>query len=67
MDLKKIDASLAHLSDMVSMGALDEAFNGAEALYAIICYLDKNAIYFTVLSNLASIYIDIGAMKPCKI
>jgi len=67
MDLKKIDASLAHLSDMVSMGAFDEAFNGAEALYAIICYLDKNAIYFTVLSNLASIYIDIGAMKPCKI
>jgi tetratricopeptide (TPR) repeat protein len=67
MDIEKIDASLTRLSNMVQIGGFDEAFNGADELYANISDIDKDATYFTILSNLASIYIDVGMMKPSTI
>jgi len=37
MDINKIDASLAHLSDMVGMGEFDEAFNDVEGKFSGEC------------------------------
>ncbi|NMG72855.1 LA2681 family HEPN domain-containing protein [Parazoarcus communis] len=66
MDIESIALELKRLSEAVSLGQFDEAMNGVDILYQQVNEgAEKDALYFTIISNIASIFIDIGHMKPC--
>lgn len=66
MEVKIIAIELNRLSELVGFGQFDEALTGVEILYRKIndC-MERNAVFFRIVSNIASIFIDIGHMKPC--
>ncbi|MCT7566960.1 hypothetical protein N5T96_11570 [Aliarcobacter butzleri] len=66
MDIESIAIELNRLSEAVSLGLFDEAMNGANILYQQINEnTERDALFFTIMSNIASIFIDVGHMKPC--
>lgn len=66
MDTESIQFELIKLSEMVGLGQFDEALYGIDTLYASIneCS-ESNAVFFIIVSNIASLFIDVGHMKPC--
>lgn len=66
MDIENIEFELARLSEMVGIGQFDEALNRIDKLYSFINEdSERNAIFFIITSNIASLFVDIGHMKPC--
>ena len=66
MNIENIEFQLGRLSEMVDIGQFDEAFNGVNTLYIDINEgSERNAVFFRIVSNIASIFIDIGHMKSC--
>jgi tetratricopeptide (TPR) repeat protein len=66
MDIENIAFELSRLSEMVGIGQFDEALSGVDALYRYIDEgTERNAVFFRIVSNIASIFIDVGHMKPC--
>jgi tetratricopeptide (TPR) repeat protein len=67
MNVYNIASEIDRLSNMVDKGMFDAAFDGVEAISAALDgNVDHDAVYFRIISAVASLYIDIGAMKPCK-
>lgn len=66
MEIESIAIELNRLSEAVSLGLFDEAMNGVDILYQQINEdTERDALFFTIMSNIASIFIDVGHMKPC--
>ncbi|MCA9732052.1 MAG: hypothetical protein H6696_16365 [Deferribacteres bacterium] len=66
MEVENIAKELTRLSDAVGLGQFDIAINGADLLYQQVNEsTDKNATFFKIMSNIASIFIDVGHMRPC--
>ena len=66
MEIESIAIELNRLSESVSFGQFDEAMNGVDILYQQINKdAERDALFFTIMSNIASIFIDVGHMKPC--
>jgi len=66
MDIEWIEFELRRLSEMVDIGQFDEALNGVEKLYGNINEgSERNAVFYIIVSNIASIFVDVGHMKPC--
>ena len=66
MDIENIAFELSRLSEMVDLGQFDEASSGVETLYRHIDDVaERNSVFFRIVSNIASIFIDVGHMKPC--
>lgn len=66
MDIESIEFELRRLSEMVDIGQFDEALNGVNTLYGDIGESkERNAVFFKIVSNIASIFVDVGHMKPC--
>ncbi len=66
MDIENIAFELGRLSEMVGIGQFDEALSGVDTLYRYINEVpERNAVFFRIVSNIASIFIDVGHMKPC--
>lgn len=66
MDIESIEFELVRLSEMVGIGQFDEALNGIDTLYAFINEgSERNAVFFRIVSNIASLFVDVGHMKPC--
>lgn len=66
MEIKVIAIELNRLSKAVSIGQFDEAMDGADILLQQVneC-AERSAQFFSIISNIASIFIDVGHMKPC--
>jgi hypothetical protein len=66
MDIESIEFELVRLSEMVGIGQFDEALNGIDTLHAFINEgSERNAVFFRIVSNIASLFVDVGHMKPC--
>lgn len=66
MEIESIALELDRLSEVVGLGRFDEARDGADILYQQVNEsMEKNALFFIIISNIASIFIDIGHMRPC--
>ncbi len=66
MDIVETEKELRRLHNLVSLGRFDEALQGVEILYVESTGANKGAVgFYAILSNIASIYIDIGHMMPC--
>jgi tetratricopeptide (TPR) repeat protein len=66
MEIESIAIELNRLSEAVGLGRFDEAMNGVDILYQQVNEgTERNALFFTIISNIASIFIDVGHMKPC--
>ncbi|MFX4243361.1 hypothetical protein ACOL22_11375, partial [Aliarcobacter butzleri] len=66
MNIKSIEFELVRLSELVGIGQFDEALNGIDMLYEFINEENKrDAVFFRIVSNIASLFVDIGHMKPC--
>jgi len=65
MEIESIAIELSRLSEAVSLGQFNEAMNGVDILYQQINKdAERDAIFFKIMSNIASIFIDVGHMKP---
>jgi tetratricopeptide (TPR) repeat protein len=65
MEVESIAKELDRLSKLVGFGNFDQALAGVEAVYQKVKEsAERNAVYFRILSNIASVFIDIGHMKP---
>jgi tetratricopeptide (TPR) repeat protein len=65
MEVESIAKELDRLSKLVGFGNFDQALAGVEAVYQKVKKsAERNAVYFRILSNIASVFIDIGHMKP---
>ncbi|ELN6867240.1 hypothetical protein RZY50_000668 [Vibrio parahaemolyticus] len=66
MEIEHIAKELGRLSEAVGNGLFDEAKEGAENIREqVVNGLDKDATFFRIISNVASIFIDVGHMQPC--
>ncbi|WP_250655792.1 LA2681 family HEPN domain-containing protein [Alkalimarinus coralli] len=66
MEIESIAIELDRLSEAVGLGQFDEAMNGVDILYQQVNEsAERNTQFFTIISNIASIFIDVGHMKPC--
>lgn len=66
MDIESLEFELVRLSEMVGIGQFDEALNGIDTLYAFVNEgSERNAVFFRIVSNIASLFVDVGHMKPC--
>ncbi|WP_407526234.1 LA2681 family HEPN domain-containing protein [Vibrio parahaemolyticus] len=67
MAIEFIVKELSRLSDAVGNGLFDDAKEGAESLHRqVVSGLDRDATFFRIVSNVASIFIDVGHMQPCN-
>lgn len=65
MEVEKIAIKLSILSELIDIGQFDEALSGIEILCRDVSTVEeKDDIFFQIISNIASIFIDIGHMKP---
>lgn len=65
MDVESIATDLNRLSQMVDLGQFDQALAGIEIVYLKVNEnFERDALFFKILSNVASVFIDIGHMKP---
>jgi len=65
MEVNNIAIELHRLSKLVDIGQFDEALSGIEILCRdVSTVVEKNNVFFRIISNIASIFIDIGHMKP---
>uniref|UniRef100_UPI003BA08FD8 LA2681 family HEPN domain-containing protein n=1 Tax=Aeromonas jandaei TaxID=650 RepID=UPI003BA08FD8 len=66
MEIKDIAMQLDIMSKNIELGNFDEALRGADTLYQQIQNrLERDYLFFITMSNIASIFIDIGHMKCC--
>jgi len=67
MEVEKIAIKLNRLSELVDIGQFDKALSGIEILCRDVNTVEKkDNIFFRIMSNIASIFIDIGHMKPSE-
>ena len=66
MEIETIAIELNRLSEAVGLGQFDAAVNGVDILYQQVneC-TERTPQFFMIISNIASIFIDAGHMKPC--
>lgn len=66
MKTESIVIELDRLSSAVGLGMFDEAKRGVNTLYKQFDEgAERNALFFMIISNIASIFVDVGQMKPC--
>jgi len=65
MEIKAISLELSRLSKLVDIGDFEDAWNATNALYKKTGKTEERGnLYFLIMSNIASIFIDIGHMWP---
>lgn len=65
MDVMNIAIELNRLSGLVDIGQFDEALSGIELICRDVSMaVEKDDVFFRIISNIAGIFIDIGHMKP---
>lgn len=66
MEIQETVNKLHNLSNLIDLGEFSEAIKGADALLEEISdFHEKDPIYFTLISNLAGVFIDAGHMMQC--
>jgi tetratricopeptide (TPR) repeat protein len=65
MEVENVAIELNRLSGLVSAGKFDKALSGVEILNREVCQvIEKDPTFFVIISNVASIFIDVGHMLP---
>jgi len=65
METKEVILELNRLTKLVDVGEFEEALNGIHSLYQEVSGTDlKDHVFFRIISNIASVFIDIGHMRP---
>lgn len=64
MEVENVAIELSRLSGLVDIGQFDEAFYGIDILYRDVSKVnEKDSLFFVIISNIASIFIDVGHMN----